>query len=154
MNPRITTTVCGLISLILGVLALFYPEFVMARVLGFAVDESFSANFVHGEVRAAYGGLFSVMGVATVLAAMDPVANRTRILFVGLLWLGACGGRLFGVFVDGSPGLWGWLSAAFELVVGGTLVAAAMGAPTARTPAATPFGSSLQQPVPPSGVPV
>ncbi len=104
MNPRITTTVCGLLTLILGVLGLVYPEFIMSTVLGFTVDPKFSANFVRGEVRAAYGGLFSVMGVATVLAAMDPVANRARILFVGLLWLGACGGRLFGVLVDGTSG--------------------------------------------------
>ena len=135
MNPRIITTVCGLLTLILGVLGLVYPEFVMSTVLGFTVDPKFSANFVRGEVRAAYGGLFSVMGVATVLAAMDPVANRARILFVGLLWLGACAGRLFGVLVDGTPGLWGWLLVVFELAVGGALVAASQGFPATATTA-------------------
>jgi hypothetical protein len=50
--------------------------------------------------------------------------------------------------------LWGWLSAAFELAVGGTLLAAAMGVPTARTPAVAPFGGSFQQPAPPNGAPV
>lgn len=150
MNPRITTTVCGLLTLILGVLGLFYPGFVMERVLGFTVSDAYSANFVHGEVRAAYGGLFSVMGVATVLAAMDPVANRARILFVGLLWLGACGGRLFGVFVDGSPGLWGWLSAAFELAIGGTLIAASQGLPAAAVPSESKPGVA---PAPPPFTP-
>jgi hypothetical protein len=34
-------------------------------------------------VRAAYGGIFTVMGVYTVLAAMDPATNRGRILMIG-----------------------------------------------------------------------
>jgi len=58
----------------------------------------------------------------TALAAINPAANRGRILFVGLLWLGACAGRVMGAFVDGSPGLFGWLSAAFELAAGLVLV--------------------------------
>jgi hypothetical protein len=132
MNPRTTTMAAGVTMVILGALALFYPQMVMERVLGYAVDQAHSsANFVHGEVRAAYGGLFLVMGIYTLMAALDPAANRARILFVGMLWLGACAGRLFGVFVDGSPGTWGWLSVVFELLVGGALVAVSqMSTPT------------------------
>lgn len=117
---------------LLGVGALLYPGLVMEKVLGFAVDPRASANFVRGEVRAAYGGIFTVAGIYTVLAAMDPYAQRGRILFVGMLWLGACTGRLFGVAADGSPGLFGWLSAAFELAGGIALVVAAQ---TAEPPA-------------------
>lgn len=156
MNPRVWTTIAGLVMLIVGALALFYPEFVMAHVLGYAVHPSHTANFVRGEVRAVYGGLFVVAGTATVLAAMDPAANRARILFVGVLWLGACGGRLFGVFADGDPGIWGWFSVVFELVMGGALVAVAQ---TAATPAmrfqpqmaaAHPVASARQEPATPS----
>jgi len=123
--------VAGVIMVVLGVLALFYPRMVMEHVLGYAVDPAYSANFVHGEVRAAYGGIFVVAGIYTLMASFDPAANRARILFVGMLWLGACAGRLFGVFVDGSPGAWGWLSVVFELLVGGALVAVSqMSTPT------------------------
>jgi len=131
MNPRLTTMLTGLVMLVLGALALFYPALVMTHVLGYTVHPSYSANFVYGEVRAAYGGLFVVAGTYTVLAAMDPVANRGRILFVGMLWLGACAGRLLGAFVDGSPGVWGWVSVAFELLMGGALVAASQVSPPA-----------------------
>ena len=65
------------------------------------------------------------MGVYTLLAATDPALHRARLLFVGLLWLGACAGRLFGVYVDGNPGLPGWGAVVFELAVGGALVAVA-----------------------------
>jgi len=123
MNLRMATAIIGLFTLILGVLALFYPELVMTRVVGLAVDPSFSANFVRGEVRATYGGLFTVIGIYTVLSAMDPTANRGRLLFIGLLWLGLAGGRLFGVVVDGGPGIMGWISLLFEAGVGCVLVA-------------------------------
>lgn len=125
MNPRIVTLVIGIVSTVFGIGGLISPTFVMERVVGFAVDPAFSENFVRGEVRAVYGGMFTVLGVATLLAAMDVYAHRARILLIGLLWLGLCGGRLISVVVDGSPGLFGWLSAAFELVVGGLLVASA-----------------------------
>jgi hypothetical protein len=160
MNPRVWTTIAGLVMLILGALALFYPEFVMAHVLGFDVDPSHTANFVRGEVRAVYGGLFVVAGTATVLAAMDPAANRARILFVGLLWLGTCGGRLFGVFADGDPGVWGWLSVVFELVMGGALVTVAQTAATPTTrfqpqmAASQPAASPRAEPLPPGVPPV
>ena len=121
MTARGTTLAVGLIILALGAAALFSPERVMG-FLGFAFASQASSAATLGEVRATYGGVFTVMGLLTVLAAINPAANRGRILFVGLLWLGACAGRVVGAFVDGSPGLFGWLSAAFELAVGMVLV--------------------------------
>lgn len=147
MNPRLTTSVIGVLTTIMGVVALVYPELVMQRVLGFAVDPQFTGAFVRGEVRAAYGGIFTVMGIYTVLAAMDPATNRGRILMIGLLWIGACLGRLYGVAADGSPGAWGWLSAAFEAVVGGMLVAASQMTPEA--PVATTRATYTPPPPPP-----
>jgi drug/metabolite transporter superfamily protein YnfA len=72
MNPRITTSVIGVLTTVMGMLALIYPKMVMQQVTGYAVDPGFSANFVLGEVRAAYGGVFTVIGIYTILAAMDP----------------------------------------------------------------------------------
>jgi hypothetical protein len=129
MNPRIVTAAIGVMTTILGIGGLVSPTLVMERVVGFAVDPSFSENFVRGEVRAVYGGLFTVIGVITLLAAMDVAAHRGRILLVGCLWLGLCGGRLVSVAADGGPGTLGWLSVAFELIVGGLLVASASMAP-------------------------
>ena len=137
MNPRVTTMLVGVVMLVLGLLALLYPRMVMDHVLGFGVSPAYSANFVYGELRATYGGLFIVMGIYVVLSAMDTAANRGRLLFVGMLWLGACAGRLFGAFVDGSPGIWGWLTAAFELAIGGILVAVAQMSPADRPQPAT-----------------
>jgi hypothetical protein len=144
MNPRVTTTVIGVLTTIMGVLALTYPELVMRHVLGFTVDPAYTANFARGEVRAAYGGIFTVMGVYTVLAAMDPATNRGRILMIGLMWVGACVGRLYGVVVDGTPGAWGWVSAAFEAVVGGMLIAVSQ-----MTPEAPVVARSTYTPPPP-----
>jgi len=125
MNPRIVVLVIGILSTVLGIGGLISPTFVMERVVGFAVDPSFSENFVRGEVRAVYGGLFTTIAVATLLATTDVHAHRGRVMLIGCLWLGLCGGRLIGVVADGSPGLLGWLSVAFELVIGGLLVASA-----------------------------
>lgn len=124
MNPRVATAGVGALMLLLGLAGLFYPDRVMG-MLGFAVMNPSSAAAVLGEMRATYGGLFVVAGAWVLWAAMDPAANRGLILFVGLLWLGASGGRLFGIFVDGNPGILGWLSVVFELLVGGTMVLAA-----------------------------
>ena len=144
MNPRLTTTVIGVLTTIMGVLALTYPELVMRHVLGFAVDPAYPANFVRGEVRAAYGGIVTVIGIYTVMAAIDPATNRGRILMIGMIWLGACLGRLYGVVVDGTPGAWGWLSAAFEAVMGGMLIAVSQ-----MTPVVTHATYTTPSPPPP-----
>jgi hypothetical protein len=123
VNPRTATLVVGALMSLLGLLALLAPEFAMARVLGFAVDPAHAKNTVLGEVRGVYGGLFLVAGAWLLWAATNPASHRSLILFVGTLWLGICGGRLFGVFVDGSPGLLGWVAAVFEFVAGSVLIA-------------------------------
>ncbi|MBI3766964.1 MAG: DUF4345 domain-containing protein [Deltaproteobacteria bacterium] len=128
MNPRVTTIVVGLIIFALGVCGLVYPERVLG-LLGLTYTNPAHMAAAMGEIRATYGGIFIVMGVYTLFAAVDPAVHRTRVLFVGLLWLGACAGRLFGVYVDGSPGLPGWGAVVFELVIGGALVVVAQSAP-------------------------
>ena len=148
MNPRVTTSVIGVLTIVMGMLALVYPDMVMRQVTGFAVDPRFPENFVRGEVRAAYGGIFTVLGIYTVLAAMDPANNRGRILMIGLVWVGACLGRLYGVVIDGNPGWWGWASAAFELVVGGMLVAVSQMTP--EKPAAVSRTTYTPPPPPPT----
>jgi hypothetical protein len=123
MNPRLATTVVGTIMIVLGLAGLLYPERVMG-VLGFVIASPAHASATLGEVRATYGGIFLVMGVYTLLAAFEPGRHRARLLLIGLLWLGAFGGRLLGVFTDGNPGVAGWLALVFELVMGGALVLA------------------------------
>jgi drug/metabolite transporter superfamily protein YnfA len=134
MNPRVVAIITGLITTALGLAGLLYPDRVMG-VLGFAILNTANAAAVLGEVRATYGGLFVVLGVYTLLASMDPAAHRSRLLFIGLLWLGACAGRLLGVNLNGSPGLPGWVAVALELLIGGALVATAL---TARPAKAAP----------------
>jgi len=125
MNPRVVAIIAGVITTALGLAGLLYPDRVMG-LLGFAILNSANTAAVMGEVRATYGGLFVVLGVYTFLSAMDPAAQRSRLLFIGLLWLGACAGRLLGVNINGNPGLPGWVAVALELVVGGALVAASL----------------------------
>src|SRR5262245_46725556 len=140
MNPRITTIIAGLIILAMGLAGLLYPDRVMG-LLGFAILNTAHAPAVFGEVRATYGGLFVVMGAYTLWCALDPAANRRLLTFIGLLWLGACGGRLLSVNLDGSPGLPGWIGVAFELLVGGALIAAAW-------LATSPMSAAAPQPAP------
>jgi hypothetical protein len=145
MNPRVTAAIAGTIILLLGLAALFYPERVLG-MLGFSILNPSHAAGALGEVRATYGGVFSVMGLFTLLAAMNPAAHRARLLFVGLLWLGASGGRLVGVFVDGNPGLFGWGAVVFELLLGGALVLASQSA-TPEVEPAVPVAPSSPAPV-------
>ena len=132
MNPRVVAIVAGVITTVFGLAGLFYPDRVMG-MLGFAILNTANSAAVMGEVRATYGGLFVVLGGYTLLSATDPAAHRSRLMFIGLLWLGVCAGRLLGINVNGNPGLPGWGAAAFELIVGGSLVAASL---TARPAAA------------------
>jgi hypothetical protein len=124
MSARTITLAAGVVILLMGLAALFYPDRVMG-LLGFMVLNASESASVLGEVRATYGGIFTVMGAAVLLAAANPAANRGRLVAIGLLWLGACGGRLFGVTVDGNPGVFGWLAVVFEAVMGTALLLAA-----------------------------
>ncbi|HUI26681.1 MAG TPA: DUF4345 family protein, partial [Candidatus Kryptonia bacterium] len=123
MNPRVIAIVTGLITCALGIAGLLYPDRAMG-LLGYAVLSSSRAPAVLGEVRATYGGLFAVMGIFTLLSAIDPPAQRGRLLFLGLLWLGACSGRLVGAYIDGNPGVPGWVTVSFEFLMGGSLLLA------------------------------
>lgn len=109
----------------LGLAGLLAPTTVMGS-LGLALATPTAPAGTLGEIRATYGGVFTVMGVLTLQAAFNPSAYRQRLLVVALAWLGAAGGRTVGVWVDGDPGLFGWLSLAFEVVLGSMVLLAAM----------------------------
>ena len=121
MSPRIATVVVGLVSVVLGLAGLIYPERVIG-LLGFTIQNASHSAAALGEVRATYGGIFLVLGVFTLIAAPSPWNQRARLVSLSCIWLGACGARLFGVWVDGNPGIIGWLSAAFEIAMGGMLL--------------------------------
>ena len=143
MSARTITLASGIVILLMGLFALIYPRSVM-DLLGFVDPTAAPLPVVLGEVRATYGGLFTVMGVAVLLAAVNPAAHRGRLVAIGLLWLGACGGRLLGVTIDGNPGVFGWLAVVFEAIMGSALLLAAQRAgspavdePTTFAPAQT-----------------
>ncbi len=148
MNPRVTTIVLGAIIFALGLVALMFPQFAMERILGFAVAPSHAENAVLGEVRATYGGLFVVMGLFTLLAALDPHQHRSRLQMIGFLWLGASLGRLTGAYVDGNPGLTGWVGVAFEALMGLALIGVPYlrGSETQSTPAPASTGAVPARP--------
>lgn len=125
MNPRVITGIAGILILGLGLAGLLAPERVMG-MLGFGIVNTSATAGVLGEVRATFGGVFVVMGVFTLLSVLDPTAHRGRLVLIGCLWLGAAAGRLVGATVDGNPGLFGWLSVAFEALLGSALLAAAL----------------------------
>jgi Domain of unknown function (DUF4345) len=139
MNARIVVAIVGAITLLMGLGGLFRPEWVM-NFVGYAVASNAPTTLVRGEVRAVYGGMLIVAAVFTLLSAPDPREHQGRLLLLALLWVGAGAGRLFGVFVDGSPGIFGWLSLALELAGGGALIFASQAAGRASIPTA-PAGS-------------
>jgi|SRR5579884_645366 hypothetical protein len=124
MNSRLWIAAAGIAVLLFGLAGLLAPQRVLG-VLGLATLNASTAAATLGEVRATYGGLFTVMGAYALFAAVNPGARRESILLLGLLWLGAAAGRAFGVSVDGNPGVFGWLSLGVEVVIGGVLVLAA-----------------------------
>jgi len=140
MNARIVVAVVGTITLLLGLGGLFRPEWVM-NFVGYAVASNAPTTLVRGEVRAVYGGMLIVGAVFTLLSAPDPREHQGRLLLLGLLWVGAGAGRLLGVFADGNPGIFGWLSLALELGGGGALIVASQAAGRASIPSA-PEGSA------------
>ena len=122
-NARWLAVAVGGLTLVLGLLALLYPERMLGW-LGFAILSPTNAAAGLGEIRATYGGLFAVIGVVTLLAALDPPMHRDRLLLVALLWFGVAGGRLLGLMVDGNPGLFGWIYLAVETALGGAMLVA------------------------------
>ena len=143
MNARLVAAVVGGINVLFGLAGLLYPERVLG-VLGLAVQNAAHTASALGEVRATYGGAFLVLGIYTVVSAGNPYASRGRLTLLGLVWLGAGAARMFGVWMDGNPGLLGWLAVVFELAMGLALVTAAgtaMPAASAGLPASPPATS-------------
>ena len=143
MNARPAAIGVGIITVLLGLAALLYPERTLG-VLGLAVQNAAHTAAALGEVRATYGGCFLVLGIYTVLGAASPYTHRSRLTMLGLVWLGSAAGRLLGVSMDGNPGLFGWIGVVFELAMGTTLVVAAVSAtpPAAASGPAVPVTSS------------
>ena len=121
MNPKILVGVIGAVTLVLGIVGLFYPMQTM-HLVGYGFTNPENRPGTLGEVRAVYGGLMVAAAVFTLLAAPDPRAHQGWLLLLGLLWIGTASGRLIGVFLDGNPGVVGWLSVVTELVGGGALL--------------------------------
>jgi hypothetical protein len=136
MNSKTLVAIVGAVTLLLGLGGLFYPEFVM-RLVGYGYQSPPNAAGTLGEVRAVYGGMLIVAGIFTLLAMFDPPRYQGRLLFLALLWIGAAAGRLFGVVVDGNPGLFAWGSFVLEVVAGGALLYASQASesPTSSRPA-------------------
>ncbi len=136
VDTRVIVGVVGLITLALGLGGLLRPEWVM-NFVGYAVASNAPATLVRGEVRAVYGGLMVAAGVLTLLTAPAPRANQGKLMLLGLLWVGTGCGRLFGVFVDGNPGVIGWLSLLLEIGGGAALLYASQFAADRTTPASS-----------------
>ena len=119
-----------------AIVGLLNPLFVV-RLAGFSLADP-ASPYQFSEVRAVYGGLFGVIGVFTMLSAIDPVASRGRLVALGWCWLGLAGGRLLGVMLDGNPGLQGWTFVAWEMAAGVLLLACTIlvSRPSARPAAA------------------
>jgi hypothetical protein len=146
MNARIVVGTVGAVTLLVGLCGLFRPEWVMNTV-GYAVASNAPATLVRGEVRAVYGGMLIVAAAFTLLSAPDPHENRGKLLLLGLLWIGVGAGRLFGVFVDGNPGVFGWLALALELGGGTALIFASQTAGSTSPQSASAGGHA---PFPPA----
>jgi drug/metabolite transporter superfamily protein YnfA len=137
MNPRVVAGVLGANTLLMGLGGLASPERTLALV-GFAPLVPTAPALAYGEARAAYGGLFAVLGAFTLWGAIDAAGKRSWLLMAGCLWLGLCVGRCIGVSIDGNPGLWGWGAVVFEGAFGTALVWASLArlpqAAAAQTP--------------------
>ena len=125
MKPRVVAGVLGAITLLMGLGGLVSPERTLAFV-GFAPLTPTQPALALGEARAAYGGLFAVLGIFTLWGAIDPPGKRTALLMAGSLWLGLCAGRCLGISLDGNPGIFGWVAVAWEAGFGGALVWSAL----------------------------
>lgn len=140
MNPRAVTAVVAAIMLLLGLFGLFRPAGAMDLV-GFAPERVAEPAAAYGEARAMYGGLFVAGGAFLLWVARNPAAHRGAIVLASLLWLGAGGGRIVGVLVDGNPGVFGWFSVVFELAIGGALFFASQMPPETRAASSPHFGT-------------
>lgn len=118
-------------------IGLVNPSFIL-RFHGFTVADPSAAAYQLGEVRAVYGGLLAVLGVFTLLSAIDPVASRSRLVVLAWCWLGPGLGRLLGAVLDGNPGPQGWAFITHELVIGALLLACTFALPAHGNEASIP----------------
>jgi len=125
MSSRTIVALVGALLVGMALGGLFNPGLVLWW-LGLSIANSTAPAFPLGEVRAVYGGLFAVIGIFTMISAIDPAANRGRLVALGCCWLGLGGGRLLGAMVDGDPGLWGWAFIVLELGAGALVVTLAL----------------------------
>jgi hypothetical protein len=123
MNGRIVAGLVGLGIVAFGLMGLFYPAQTMAFA-GFSPAEESMRAQAYGETRAIYGGAFTALGIFTVFAASNPIANRRLLVLVGMVFYGVLAGRMLGLSIDGNPGLFGWIGAALEVTTGSLLLAA------------------------------
>jgi hypothetical protein len=123
VNGKIVAALIGVVTIAFGIVGLAWPSQVMgfAQLQPLVQTEPVAAL---GEIRAVYGGMLVGIGIATLWAALDPVARRPSLLLLGVLWLCVFAGRMWGVIVDGNPGLMGWVNGLLELVAGVLLIAA------------------------------
>ena len=123
MNARVVVATIGLLTLVFGIAGLTMPTTVMEWV-GFA---EYAPTTHQGaiEARAVYGGAFVVLGAFTLWFATAPRAHRGELVLIAFLWLGLFGGRMVGISIEGSTGIFNWLGALLELTVGCLLLAAA-----------------------------
>jgi hypothetical protein len=76
------------------------------------------------DMRATYGGTALGLGLFFGFCARDPNILRTGLLASLIVLSGIAGGRLFGIFVDGSPNGWMFLLLAAELLFVGLMAMA------------------------------
>ena len=125
MSSRTILAFVGAILVAMALGGLFNPGLIVWWI-GFSIANPTAPAFSLGEVRAVYGGLFAVIGIFTMISAIDPAANRGQLVVLGCCWLGLGGGRLLGAMVDGDPGLWGWAFIVLELGAGALVVTLAL----------------------------
>lgn len=128
---RIVITAVGT-SMVGMAFGLLRPDLLLAFI-GFSTSHPEAAPYQLGEVRAVYGGLFAVIGIFTLLSAIDPVASRSRLVVLAWCWLGLGGGRLVGVLLDGDPGPRGYAFMFGEFAAGILLVACAFAGDASST---------------------
>src|SRR5579885_1767573 len=75
MNSRLWIAAAGIVILLFGLAGLLAPQRVLG-VLGLATLNASTAAATLGEVRATYGGLFTVMGAYALFAAVNPAARE------------------------------------------------------------------------------
>ena len=134
MRPTVIAVALGLLTVAFACVGLLNPGLVIGFV-GYGFISTSKQVAVLSEVRAVYGGLFLVVGLYTLFAGFNPSAHRSRLLFIGLMWLGLCSGRILGISIDGSPGFNGWASAVLELLMGTGLLVASRATPPASAAA-------------------